>query len=247
MELGNGFIRMMQQTNDLIEIGIYFPWKVNDKDQQWTPYGKNNNMAFNIALLAMNDVQVFQDALTGLMYGQEIFDRAMACSYMTKKRGGQLVINPPMLVPGADFASPSTYAYGLSQEVWMNATQKAYEALLTFYGKGIGDYHLAGTIIHTGEDSFIYMLQRGMYKLLKRSEGEYRDNYFLKTFSEKVGFNNTISSGTSKFRYLLWQRPAAYPGSTEQRYLWNVMLYYTEGTARFLNTGDISIDLSGIS
>ena len=48
-ELADGFIRMMQQTKDLIDMGIYFPWKVNELDQQWTYRGKNVNMAFNIA------------------------------------------------------------------------------------------------------------------------------------------------------------------------------------------------------
>ena len=240
-ELGDGFIRMMQQTNDLINIGVYFPWKVNNLDQQWTFRGKNNNMAFDLAEFAQ--VMSIQDALVGLMYGQEIYDRNMACEYMQRRRSGNIQLNPSMLVPGADRTSPSAFAYGYAQDVWMNSTQKALSGLLTFYGKGIGDYHFAGTIIHTGEDSFMFMIERAIYNLQSRNQNKFNENSSsgLSKFSRTVGFNNTISSERLEYRTFLWQRPAAYSGGTEQRYLWNVMLYLTEGTARNINFGDSSL------
>ena len=240
-ELANGFIRMMQQTNDLLSIGIYFPWKVNNDDQQWTFRGKNNNMAFNLAEFAQT--MSIQDALVGLMYGQEIYDRNMACEYMERRRRGNIQLNPTMLVPGADRTSPSAFAYGYAQDVWMNVTQKALSGLLTFYGKGIGDYHFAGTIIHTGEDSFMFMIERSLYNLQKRNQNTFAANSSsgLRNFSSVVGYRNTISSERLEYRTFLWQRPAAYSGGTEQRYLWNVMLYLTEGTARNINFGDSSL------
>ncbi|MBQ3834502.1 MAG: hypothetical protein II816_03190, partial [Elusimicrobia bacterium] len=240
-ELGNGFIRMMEQTNDLVNnFGIYFPWKINTLDQQWFWGGKNNNMAFDVA--EFSQVMSIHDALVGVMYGQEIYDRQFASEYMQRRRTGAIQLNPTMLVPSID-KSPAGFAYGYAQDVWMNSTQKALSGLLTFYGKGIGDYHFAGTEIHTGEDSFMFMLERSMYNLSSRHQNQLEENSStgISKFTDKIGFNNTISSERLEYRTFLWQRPAAYSGGTEARYLWNVMLYLTEGTARNINFGDSTL------
>ena len=224
-----GFIRMMKQTNDLIRMGIYFPWKLK-RDQVWTPYGKNVNLVYNISEF-VGCVLFLQDALNGLLYGQEIFDGTMASHYVREIiENGGMVLNPPMLVPGAEPGNYSAYAYGSSQEAWINVTQRAFSGFLTFYGKGTGYYHLVMGIVHTGEDSYSIIMYRSLFDLVRRYNGAKKD-------SDKID----RKSVTTTYRILLWQRPASYSAPTEQRYLWNVLLYYIEGTARDANFADSSL------
>ncbi|MDR1196184.1 MAG: hypothetical protein LBL00_06895, partial [Endomicrobium sp.] len=235
-EQADSFFRAMFIIDEAAKYDVELSWAV--EADQLLPGGKNSTMAYDIP----NTLEIMDahDALVPLMRGQGMYDRQYASEFLMKKRTGVIVSNPTMLIAGNDRAFPTSRAYGYAQDVWTNATQRALSGLLTFYGKGQTIPQIMASQLHPGEDSMQFMVLRFFYNRAAENIRNMIDSRFegLSAFAQRDNLNNDISSVFTNYRTMIWQRPTFYSGGTEARYVWNTMLYVTEGIARTVNFGD---------
>jgi len=159
---------------------------------------KNGGMAMNLWLFFENSVNY--DAHVRTLTGQNIW-RSIWLSMQSKNKH-LAVVNPMMRTwASSSDAWMGTKTYDISVQSWTSDVQRARKGYTTFYGKGLGRYHVF-TNIYTppGEDSAAYLMHQ-------RTQPDYE--------STNIGWYG-----------FEWGRPAMLAESlvnTETRYAYNVV------------------------